>query len=238
MELDFYNYLDLITGSNLHTLIAGCTGSGKSVLLNGVVMNILTIDGAGLYLIDPKGTELMQYEDSVHTCAYACSNKEILEVIHSATCEMDRRFADMRARRLRKTDKPPRFVIIDELAQFSRSTNPELAEANRDLNRLLTLGRASNIFMIACTQRPTNDVISPLIKVNCDCKIALRTSDAQESRNIIQIPDACKLPKVGYCLIRHPDFMDVQRAPVRLYDDKTIDAFIASCGLRQRYRLH
>lgn len=238
MELEFYDYLDLITGSNVHTLIAGCTGSGKSVLLNGVILNILTIDGAGLYLIDPKGTELMQYEDSVHTVAYGCSNEEILRVIHSATEEMDRRFADMRARRLRKTDKPPRFVIIDELAQFSRSTNPELAEANRDLNRLLTLGRASGIFTIACTQRPTNDVISPLIKVNCDCKIALRTSTPQESRNIIQVADAYELPWHGYCLIRHPSFRDVKQAPVELYSDETIDEAVRFCGLRQRHRFN
>lgn len=233
MELDFYDYLDLITGSNVHTLIAGCTGSGKSVLLNGVLLNILTIDGAGLYLIDPKGVELVQYKDSVHTVAYAYTDDEIISVIHSACEEMDRRFANMRRKGLRKTDLPPRFVVIDELAQFSKRVNPRLAKANEDLSRIATLGRASGIFLIGCTQRPTNDVITPLLKVNCDCKIALRTSTKQESRNIIQTDDANYLPKYGFCVIAHPDFVGLQKAPVRLYENETIDAFVASCGLRK-----
>ena len=234
MELDFYNYLDKITGENVHTLIAGCMGSGKSVLLNGVILNILTIDGAGLYLIDPKRVELVQYKNSVHTCAYASEPEEIISVIHSATVEMDRRFKDMQKRGLRKTDLPPRYVIIDELAQFSKRIDPRLAQANEDLARIATLGRASKIFIIACTQRPTNDVITPVIKTNCDCKIALRTASDQESRNIIQVSDAHYLPRHGFCLITHPDFVGVQKAPVRLYEDETIDAFVASCGLRKR----
>ena len=233
MELEFYDYLDLITGSNVHTLIAGCTGSGKSVLLNGVILNILTIDGAGMYLIDPKGVELVQYKDSVHTVAYAYTNDQIIRVIHSACEEMDRRFADMRRKGLRKTDKPPRFVIIDELAQFSRSVNPELAQANKDLARLVTLGRASGIFLIGCTQRPTNDVITPILKVNCDCKIALSVSTPQESRNIIQVADAYELPWHGFCLIRHPSYKGVRKEPVEFYSDETIDAFVRASGLRK-----
>ena len=234
MELEFYDYLDKITGENVHTLIAGCMGSGKSNLLHWVILNILTIDGSGLYLIDPKRVELVQYKNSVHTCAYACETEDIISVIHSAAEEMDRRFKDMQRRGLRKSDKPPRYIIIDELAQFSKRIDPRLAKANEDLARIATLGRASKVFIIACTQRPTNDVITPVIKTNCDCKIALRTSSDQESRNIIQVSDAHYLPRHGFCLITHPDYMGVQRAPVDLCTDETIDAFVASCGLRRQ----
>lgn len=234
MKLDFYDYMDLICDSDVHTLIAGCTGSGKSVLLNGVILNILTIDGAGLYLIDPKGVELIQYRDSVHTVAYAYTDEEIISVIHSATEEMDRRFKDMRRKGLRRTDLPPRFVIIDELAQFSKKVNPKLAKANEDLSRIATLGRASGIFLIGCTQRPTNDVITPLLKINCDCKIALRTDSEQESRNIIKVSDAHYLPRHGFCYIAHPNFMGIRKEPVEYYSDNTIYDFVKSCGIRKR----
>ena len=228
--MEFFEYMPLMTKENVHTLIAGCMGSGKSVLLNGVICYIHTIEGSGLYLIDPKRVELVQYKDSDHTVAYASEPDEIISVIHSACEEMDRRFLDMQKRGLRKTDKPPRYVIIDELAQFSKRIDPRLAKANEDLARIATLGRASKIFIIACTQRPTNDVITPVIKTNCDCKIALRTASDQESRNIIQVSDAHYLPRWGQCIITHPNIIGSVVAPVRFYDDEEIEDFIYPFG--------
>ena len=230
--MQFYDYMSLICEGNVHTLIAGCTGSGKSVLLNGVILYIHTIEGAGLYLIDPKRVELSQYKDSDHTVMYGDTDESILSVLASVSAEMDRRFKDMQRRGLRKTDLPPRYIIIDELALFNHKINPKLAEGNEFLSRIATLGRASNMFLIACTQRPTNDVITPLFKINCDCKVALRTSTDQESRNIIQVNDAHYLPRWGECLITHPDIVGIARAPVRLYKDEKIEAFVYPNGHR------
>ena len=230
--MQFYDYMSMITERNVHTLIAGCVGSGKSVLLNGVILYIHTIEGAGMYLIDPKRVELSQYRDSDHTVMYADTTESILSALASANAEMDRRFEDMQRRGLRTTDLPPRYIIIDELAQFNRRVNPKLAEGNELLSRITTLGRASKIFVIACTQRPTNDVITPLVKINCDCKIALRTSTDQESRNIIQTADAHYLPRWGKCLITHPDLVGFAEAPVRLYEDEEIEAFVYPNGHR------
>lgn len=230
--MEFFDYMPLICESDRNTLIAGPVGSGKSVLLNSVIMYIHTIEGAGMYLIDPKGTELSQYEDSDHTVFYSDDASSAYEAISMAEAEMERRFKDMKARRLRHTDLPPRFIIIDELAQFNKRVDPDYDPCNPKLAKIATKGRASGVYIIACTQRLTNDVITPLIKVNCDCKIALRTATEQESRNVLGVKDAHYLPKNGYCIMSHPNFMDCVKAPVRYFSDEEIEAFVYPNGHR------
>lgn len=224
--MEFNTYLDLIVNDNKHVLIAGCTGSGKSVFLNNVLCYILTIDGSGLILIDPKKVELAPYRNSNHTIMYGDDEETIAHALQYAVGIMDARFSAMQRQGIRKSTEAPIYIIIDELAQFSRTVNPELAKNNTLLSKLATLGRAANVFLIACTQRPTNDVITPLYKINCDCKVALRTSTKQESRNIIDISDAYDLPDVGYAIIRHPKHRDPFQVPVDYHTDKEIEEYI------------
>lgn len=224
--MEFHTYLDLIAKDNKHTLIAGCTGSGKSVFLNDVLCYILTIDGSGLILIDPKKVELAPYRNSCHTIMYGDDEETIKAALTYAVNVMDARFSAMQKQGIRKSTEAPIYIVIDELAQFSRTVNPELATNNTLLSKLATLGRAANVFLIACTQRPTNDVITPLYKINCDCKVALRTGTKQESRNIIDIDDAYSLPEVGYAIIRHPKHRDPIQVPVDYHTDKEIEDFI------------
>ena len=225
--MNFYSYMDLIVKDNKHILIAGCTGSGKSVLLNHLLCYILTIDYSGLILIDPKKVELAPYRNSNHTIMYGDDAATIKQALTYAVQLMNARYTRMQSEGIRKSNEAPIYVIIDELAQFSRTVNPELATNNSLLSQLATLGRAANIFLIACTQRPTNDVITPLYKINCDCKIALRTSTEQESRNIIDISDAAHLPDVGNAIIRHPKHREPFTVPVDFHTDKEIRDFIA-----------
>lgn len=226
MEMEFHTYLDLIVNDNKHVLIAGCTGSGKSVFLNDVLCYILTIDGSGLILIDPKKVELAPYRNSNHTIMYGDDTRTITSALEYAVSLMESRFDTMQEQGIRKSKEAPVYIIIDELAQFSRTVDPDLAKCNPLLSKLATLGRAANVFLIACTQRPTNDVITPLYKINCDCKVALRTSTKQESRNIIDISDAYDLPDVGYAIIRHPKHRDPFQVPVDYHTDKEIEEFI------------
>lgn len=222
--LDFYGNIPMITKGGYHTLIAGTTGSGKSTLLNGAILHILTQPGTGLYLIDPKRVELSQYRPSAHCLGYGDNLETINQTLRAAVKEMDARFDDMQARRIRETDRPAQYVIIDELAQFCKDGSDQpYYTLTPLLAKIATLGRAAHIYLIACTQRPTRDVITPLIKTNCDCKIALRTADDQESRNIIGISDAVHLPKHGQCIMRHPDAVDPEMWPVRKYEDDLID---------------
>ena len=236
MDIEFYDYMPKITQGDCHTLIAGVVGSGKSVMLNGIILHTMTIAGSGLYLIDPKRVELSMYRSSAHCVAYGDTDATIVSTLRMAQAEMHNRFADMQRRGLRKTDKPPMYVVIDELAMLSTKINKELAKVtNPILSDICVLGRASKVFLIACTQRPTQDVITPLIKVNCDCRIALRVTNEYQSRNIIDVGDAHYLPRYGYCYMAHPDFMEVEKLPVRLYPDEVIQqAVFASRRQPQR----
>ena len=237
MELEFYDYMPLITQGDCHTLIAGVVGSGKSVLLNGIILHSMTIDGSGLYLIDPKRVELSMYRSSVHCASYGDTDETIIQTLKFAQAEMHRRFADMQKRGLRKTDLPPRYVVIDELAMLSTKINKELAKVtNPILSDICVLGRASKIFLVACTQRPTQDVITPLIKVNCDCRIALRMTNEYQSRNIIDVGDAHYLPRYGYCYMAHPDFIGVEKKPVRLYPDSVIEQAVEASKRKEQAR--
>lgn len=226
--MQFYSYVEKVVTSNVHILIAGCTGSGKSVLLNSLLCYILTIDHSGLILIDPKKVELAPYRKSCHTIMYGDDTTSINQSLKYAVNLMHNRYTRMQNEEIVKSNEAPIYIIIDELAQFSRTVRPDLAVNNPLLAELATLGRAANIFLIACTQRPTNDVITPLYKVNCDCKIALRTSTEQESRNIIGISDAAHFSeRYGHCIISHPDYMTPQEAPVAYHPLEEIKAFIA-----------
>lgn len=226
MELEFYEYIYRITEGEQHTLIAGCTGSGKSVLLNGIVLNTLTIPGSQLYLIDPKGVELEAYRRSSHAICYADNAADTFILLQKAVTEMRSRFKEMKSQGLRKSPRNRQFIIIDELAQFSPKVDKSYKEANELLSQIATLGRAANIFIIACTQRPTADVITPIIKINFDCKISLRTATKQESINIIGIPEANKLPKNGKCIMIHPDYLEPRIHSVELFTNETIDQAI------------
>lgn len=223
--MNFYSYNEKIVNSQLHTLIAGCTGSGKSVFLNNLICYILSQDNTGLILIDPKKVELSQYRNTTHTIMYGDIPSAIEQTLRYAVALMNKRYDIMQAQGIRKYTEEPVYVIIDELASFS--TIEELRPCNALLSQLATLARAANIFLIACTQRPTNDVITPLYKVNCDCKIALRTASEQESRNIIGISDAKRLPKNGKCIMTHPDYLEPVILPVDFHTDKEIEEYIA-----------
>ena len=126
MELEFYDYLPKITQGDCHTLIAGVVGSGKSVMLNGIVLHTMTIVGSGLYLIDPKRTELSMYRSSAHCVAYGDTDETIISTLKLAQAEMHRRFAEMQREGLRKTKRPPCYVVIDELAMLSTKINKDL----------------------------------------------------------------------------------------------------------------
>lgn len=226
MELEFCEYIYTITEGDHHTLIAGCTGSGKSVLLNGIVLNILTIPGSELYLIDPKGVELEAYRRSSHAICYADNAEDTFILLQKAVAEMRSRFKEMKSQGLRKSPRNRQYIIIDELAQFSPKVDKSYKEANELLSQISTLGRAANIFIIACTQRPTQDVITPLVKINFDCKIALRTATKRESINIIDRPDANFLPEHGKCIMVHPAYVEPHIHTVDFFSNSTIDQAI------------
>lgn len=177
-------YADML--QQIHILIAGSTGSGKSTVVNGMIHAALRNSPAkvGLILIDPKGTELGEYAALPHVIDYANRPQDIPRALRGAVALMNNRLADMKRRRFREYDGSDVYVIIDELMPIM--TRPDIKKAcYSPLLDLLALARAAHIHIVACTQSPVAAVIPTPLKCNFDARLALRTVSAQDSRNII-----------------------------------------------------
>lgn len=189
-----------------HMLIAGSTGSGKSVLLNSLIYTALYKAPLQLQfiLIDPKRVELNQYRPLPHCLRYASEPDEIAATLAAAAAYMDGRYKVLQAHGLKEWDGGHIYVIIDEFADLmttqKRDTLPQL-------QRLAQLGRAAHLHLIAATQRPTKDIINGQIKVNMDSRLALRCPTAQDSRNILDVKGAETLPRFGFGYYLTPETM-------------------------------
>lgn len=188
-----------------HLLIAGTTGSGKSVLLRGILAELLTRSpaAAALVLIDPKRVELYDITPAPHVLFYADAPDGYRAAMRGTVATMARRFDDMRARGLKNYDGRAVYVIIDEFADMIQDA-PDTA---RQLVKIAQIGRAARVHLIACTQRPTRDIITGAIKCNFDARVALRVPTAQDSRNIIDTGGAELLPRYGRAILRSPEYL-------------------------------
>lgn len=195
-----------------HLLIAGATGSGKSVLINGIVKTIIrTSPNDKLVLIDPKKVELWEYHRDRHTLAYADETAAIVATLRNCIQTMELRYFAMKQTGAKEAPFSHIYVIIDEYADLMITAKKEVQPL---IIRLSQLGRAARIHLIMATQRPTRDIITGAIKVNMDSRVALRCPTAQDSRNIINMNGAEKLPRYGkgYYLTpetMHPVLVDI-----------------------------
>lgn len=209
-----------------HLLIAGTTGSGKSVCVNSILISLLlhnTPNDLKLVLVDPKRVELASYNDIPHLLAPVIVEVDrVVGALQWMTREMDKRyhlFAKIGARnisdyngrmKLQGGIKLPFLVIvIDELADLMMIA-PD--ETERTITRLAQLARATGIHMIIATQRPSVDVVTGLIKANFPARIAFAVASNTDSRVILDQPGAERLLGRGDMLYQAPD----APAPVRL----------------------
>lgn len=210
-----------------HMLIAGTTGSGKSVLVNGIISCLLlqnTPTDLKLVMIDPKRVELTGYNGIPHLAAPVVVEMDrVISTLQWALREMDARykaFADMGARHIEEynrkirrrkgTQKMPYIVIVvDELADLMMLA-PE--DTERSITRLAQLARATGIHMIIATQRPSVDVVTGLIKANFPARIAFAVASSTDSRVILDTSGAERLLGQGDMLFQKPD----APAPLRL----------------------
>lgn len=172
----------------VHLLIAGASGSGKSTVLNGIMQAALAHSPVRyqFILIDPKGTELKEYRRLPHTLRYAQSSADCLEALRYALEITSRRFRTMQRGSQRLSDEPDVYVIIDELMYlFNRREIKR--EALETLQDILVIARAAHVHVIACTQNPTTATIPVTLRCNFDSRLALRTATAQDSRNILGV---------------------------------------------------
>lgn len=186
-----------------HLLIAGSTGSGKSVCVNTLITSLVykaKPDEVKLILIDPKVVELSNYNGIPHLLIPVVTDpKKAANALTWAVTEMNRRyklFADTQVKDIKsyneKTDNPlPRIVIIiDELADLMMVSANDVEDC---IHRLAQMARAAGMHLIVATQRPSVDVITGVIKANIPSRIAFAVSSQTDSRTIIDMGGAEKL---------------------------------------------
>lgn len=212
-----------------HLLIAGATGSGKSIALNGIIHSLLTTQSpfrCQFVFIDPKKVELIQYSNLPHVARYASEHPDIVRALQWAVDETDRRFNVMQTRLMREYDGPHLYVIIDELADLMVSIKKETLPL---LQRLAQIGRAARVHIIACTQNVLAVTIPTVLKCNFSTILGLRTCNAQQSRFLISatgcemLPDPIREGK-GYGFIR--DGADLEKIMIYKYADEEINNVI------------
>lgn len=196
-----------------HLLVAGATGSGKSVIINGIIYTTLldTPDKKRFILIDPKRVDLVKYKRVPHVIQYASEPDEIEQALKLATNLMDLRYGDMQKRGIEMYDGSDVYVIIDELADLML-TNKRIYSPL--IQRLTQLGRAARVHCIIATQCPLREIISTPIKCNVDSRIGLRTRSAQDSRNILGMTGCEKLPRYGQGYYMTPDGLKLYNIPM------------------------
>jgi len=210
-------------GKMPHVLVAGTTGSGKSVLVNSFITSLLfraSPEELKLILIDPKRVELTGFNGIPHLMTPVIVDVEkILSALKWATNEMDRRYKTFAERGVRNIDGynelagfqalPYIVILIDELADLMAFAPVEVEDT---IARLAQMARATGIHLVVATQRPSVDVITGLIKANIPCRIAFNVSSMIDSRVILDTPGAEKLLGKGDMLFIPPD----QAKPTRI----------------------
>jgi DNA segregation ATPase FtsK/SpoIIIE, S-DNA-T family len=209
-----------------HLLIAGATGSGKSVCVNAIIASLLllnTPEQLKMVMVDPKRVELTGYNGIPHLAApVVVEMDKVIGVLQWAMREMDNRykmFAEVGARNIvdynSKTKRnksieplPYIVIIVDELADLMM-LSPE--ETERGITRLAQLARATGIHMVIATQRPSVDVVTGLIKANFPARVAFAVASSIDSRVILDSTGAERLLGQGDMLYQSPD----AAAPVR-----------------------
>ena len=224
-----------------HLLIAGTTGSGKSVciaaLTTCLVMNN-TPEDLRLVMIDPKMVELVRFNDIPHLYGKVETELErILGVLRWTTAEMDRRYKLLESTRSRNIDTynrkmrrrnsgetlPHIVVMIDELADLMM-TAPDQTE--HTLVRLAQMARATGIHMVVATQRPSTDVVTGLIKANFPARISFAVASSIDSRVILDGTGAESLLGSGDMLFLPPEAASPIRAQGVMITDQEIEKVI------------
>lgn len=212
-----------------HLLIAGATGSGKSVALNGIITSLLMTESpfhVQFVLIDPKKVELSQYARLPHCARYASEHPDIIRALQWAVEETDRRFTRMQRIGIKEYDGPHLYVVIDELADLMVSIKKETLPL---LQRLAQIGRAARVHVIACSQNILAQTIPTVLKCNFSTILGLRTCNAQQSRFLISatgcemLPDPKREGK-GYGFLR--DGADLEKLLIYRYPDADTESVI------------
>lgn len=231
-----------------HALVAGTTGSGKSVCLNSILVSLLykaTPDEVKLMLIDPKRVEMAMYRDMPHLVHPVVTEMSLAKTaLDWAVHEMERRYdclARIGVKNIRDFNKkiiqmgenrPPALadlsylpylvIVIDELADLMMTAGKEVEAC---LVRLAQLARAAGIHLIVATQRPSVDVVTGILRANFPCRIAFQVANKYDSRTILDASGAEKLLGKGDMLFK-PSGGKLQRLHGPFVTDEEVEAVV------------
>jgi DNA segregation ATPase FtsK/SpoIIIE, S-DNA-T family len=242
----------IVTGdlaSMPHVLIAGSTGSGKSVAINAMIMSVLfksTPEQVRMILVDPKRVELGMYEGIPHLFTPIITEAKLAaNALRNAVREMERRLKLLAANHVRNIDQfnklfengseylfedvnqeplPYIIIIIDELADLMMLDRANVEES---ITRLAQMARAVGIHLVLATQRPSVDVITGLIKANVPTRMSFRLATKVDSRTIIDSNGAESLLGRGDMLFLPPGTSRLQRVHAPFVTEKEIAAVTA-----------
>lgn len=206
-----------------HLLVAGATGSGKSVEINSIILALLynaQPNELKLVLVDPKMLELSLYNDIPHLLTPVVTQpKRAAETLRALVAEMERRYRQLADKGSKSIDSynkavpeaerlPYIVVIIDELADLMMTVQREVEDS---IMRLAQMARAAGIHLIVATQRPSVDVITGLIKANLPARISFQVSSKTDSRTILDANGAESLLGMGDMLFLPPGTAHIVR---------------------------
>ncbi|MGI4852694.1 MAG: DNA translocase FtsK [Janthinobacterium lividum] len=232
-----------------HVLIAGSTGSGKSVAINAMIMSVLfkaTPEQVRMILVDPKRVELGMYEGIPHLFTPIITEPKLAaNALKNAVREMERRLKLLASRHVRNLDQynrlfetgqlfdedglpqeplPYIMIIIDELADLMMLDKSNVEES---ITRLAQMARAVGIHLVLATQRPSVDVITGLIKANVPTRMSFRLATKVDSRTIIDSNGAESLLGRGDMLFLPPGTSRLQRVHAPFVTEKEISDVVA-----------
>ena len=220
-----------------HMLIAGTTGSGKTVCVNSVILSLLmrcTPNELKFVMIDPKMVELAPFNGLPHLlCPVVTESKKASGALNWVVNEMERRYkllAELGARNIRAYNEknkeqnlPYIVVVIDEFADLMVVARDQVESA---VTRLAQLSRAVGIHLLLATQRPSVDVITGVIKANMPARISFKVASKVDSRTVLDMNGADKLLGKGDMLFLRPQDAKLTRAQGALVTDVEIERVV------------
>lgn len=224
-----------------HLLVAGSTGSGKSVCINTIITSILlknNPDKVKLIMIDPKMVELSIYDGIPHLLTPVVTDPiKAADVLHKVVLEMEKRYKEFSIARVKNIESynklaerdeeykefPYIVVIIDELADLMMVASKEVEES---IARISQMARAAGIHLIIATQRPSVDVITGVIKTNIPSRIAFAVSSSVDSRTILDQTGAEKLLGRGDMLFQSIDASKPIRVQGAFLSDQEVENIV------------
>lgn len=222
-------------GKMPHLLVAGATGSGKSITIHDILISLLfknSPDMLRMIMIDPKRVELSVYGGIPHLLAPVITeNKKAMGALRWAIQEMERRYQlllecgarDLKSYQKQKNDLPYIVIVIDELADLMTSYGREVEGS---IIRLAQMARATGIHLIVSTQRPSVEIITGLIKANITTRIALQVASQIDSRTILDTSGAEKLLGHGDLLFSSAELSKPKRVQGAFITEEEIKSVV------------